>query len=95
MNKIVTFFKEVKAELWKVVWPSRRDAIRYTITVIVFSLVVAAILGAADFGLLKGFEALIKDSPIPTQTTTTESEAEIINFGELEESDNTESSVTE
>ncbi len=60
MNKIVLFFKEVKSELWKVVWPSRRDAIRYTLTVIVFSLVVAVILGAADYGLLKGFEALIK-----------------------------------
>jgi preprotein translocase subunit SecE len=59
MNKVIQFFKEVKAELWKVVWPSRRDAIRYTITILVFSLVVAAILGAADFGLLKGFEALI------------------------------------
>lgn len=44
----------------KVIWPSRRDTIRYTLTVIIFSLVVAAILGAADYGLLKGFEALIK-----------------------------------
>lgn len=60
MSKIAQFFREVKAELWKVVWPSRKDAIRYTITVIVFSLVVAAILGAADYGLLKGFEALIQ-----------------------------------
>lgn len=60
MNKVIQFLKEVKAELGKVVWPTRRDTIRYTVTIIVFSLVIAAILGATDFGLLKGFEALIK-----------------------------------
>jgi preprotein translocase subunit SecE len=60
MSKIIQFFREVKSELWKVVWPSRRDAVRYTIAIIVFSLVVAAILGAADYGLLKAFEALIQ-----------------------------------
>ena len=59
MRRVLQFFKDVKAELYKVVWPSRQDTLRYTITVIVFSLVVAAILGAADFGLLKGFEAII------------------------------------
>ena len=60
MSKIIQFFREVKAEMSKVIWPSRRDTIRFTITVIVFSLVMAAILGAADYGLLKGFQALIK-----------------------------------
>lgn len=57
---IIQFFRDVRAEMSKVVWPSRRDVIRYTATVIIFSIVMAAILGAADFGLLKGFEALIK-----------------------------------
>ncbi len=59
MSRIIQFFRDVRAEMSKVIWPSRRDTIRYTATVIVFSLVMAAILGAADFGLLKGFEALI------------------------------------
>lgn len=60
MSKIIQFFREVKAEMSKVIWPSRRDTVRYTATVIAFSLAMAAVLGAADFGLLKGFEALIK-----------------------------------
>ncbi len=60
MRKIFQFLKDVKAEMLKVVWPSRRDAIRYTLTVIVFSLIVAAILGAADYGLFRLFEKLIK-----------------------------------
>lgn len=58
--KITNFFKGVRSELSKVVWPTRYDTVRYTITIIVFSIVIAAILGAADYGLLKGFEALIK-----------------------------------
>ena len=62
--KIITgpiqFLRDVRAEMGKVIWPSRRDTFRYTATVIGFSLAVAAILGAADFGLLKGFEAIIK-----------------------------------
>mgnify|MGYP001577697395 FL=1 len=60
MSKIIQFFRDVHSEISKVVWPTRKEAVRYTITVIIFSLVLAAILGAADFGLLKGFEALIK-----------------------------------
>ncbi len=59
MNRIIQFFRDVRAEMSKVIWPSRQDTIRYTATVIAFSLVLSAILGAADYGLLKGFEALI------------------------------------
>ncbi len=55
----VQFFRDVKSELFKVVWPTRRETLRYTATVIVFSLVIAAILGAADLGLLTAFQKLI------------------------------------
>ncbi len=60
MRKIIQFFRDVKAEMSKVIWPSRTDLVRYTVTVIVFSVAMAAVLGAADFGLLKGFEQIIK-----------------------------------
>ena len=59
MKSLIEFFKGVKTEMVKVVWPTRRDTIRYTLTVIVFSVVIALILGAADFGLLKTFEAIL------------------------------------
>lgn len=59
MSKIIQFFKDVRNELIKVVWPTRAQTIRYTATVIIFSLAVAAILGAADLGLLKGFQAIL------------------------------------
>ena len=60
MSRIIQFFRDVRAEMSKVIWPSRRDTIRYTVTVVVFSLALAIILGAADYALLQGFEALIK-----------------------------------
>ncbi len=59
MTRVFQFFRDVKAELFKVVWPTRQETIRYTATVIVFSIVIAVILGAADYGLLKAFETLI------------------------------------
>lgn len=54
------FFSDVKTELQKVVWPSRQETIRYTLVVIFFSLGVAAVLGTADYVLLKVFAAILK-----------------------------------
>lgn len=48
-QKIVNFLKEVKAELRKVSWPTRQETIRHTLTIIGFSLAVAAFLGGLDF----------------------------------------------
>jgi preprotein translocase subunit SecE len=53
------FFIEVKNELAKVVWPSRNDTVKYTLTVIIFSIVVAAILGAFDYLMFILFQAII------------------------------------
>ena len=60
MGKIIRFLVEVKNELAKVVWPTRKETIKYTVIVLVFSVVVAFILGATDYGLLKLFEVIIK-----------------------------------
>ncbi len=51
MAKIAQFFREVKTELFKVIWPSRQDTVRMTITVILFSIGVAVLLGVIDLGL--------------------------------------------
>lgn len=59
MGKVLGFFKDVYGEMQKVVWPTRVQTIRYTIAVIVLSLSVAVVLGAADYGLLKVFEKLV------------------------------------
>lgn len=49
LNKIITFLKEVKVELKKVNWPTRKQAIKYTLIVIGTSIVVAIFLGGLDF----------------------------------------------
>jgi preprotein translocase subunit SecE len=46
----VKFFKEVKSELKKVTWPSRKTLISYTVVVLVTCFIIGVILGVADFG---------------------------------------------
>lgn len=48
MNRVASFLKESKIELKKVTWPTREDAIRHTVVVIILSLVIAAFLGTLD-----------------------------------------------
>jgi preprotein translocase subunit SecE len=48
-KKITEFVKEAKAELKKVNWPSRQQAITYTSLVIGLSVVVALFLGGLDY----------------------------------------------
>jgi preprotein translocase subunit SecE len=43
------FFKDVKGELRHVSWPTKQQAIGYTILVILISLFVAIYLGAFDW----------------------------------------------
>jgi len=50
MDKIITFFKEVKVELAKVSWPTRKQTVVYTLVVIGISLFMAVFLGLLDFG---------------------------------------------
>ncbi len=49
MNKITNFFKEAKAELKKVNWPTKKQTINYTIAVIAISLAMAIFLGGLDY----------------------------------------------
>lgn len=59
LSKIKNYFKEIKAELTHVVWPSRKQTIYYTILVIVLSIVVAYFLGLFDFIFLRGLQSII------------------------------------
>ncbi len=48
-NKFLNYLKETKIEMKKVNWPTRKEATRFTLTVILVSLAVSAVLGAFDF----------------------------------------------
>ena len=47
------FFRQVVAELRKVIWPTRSELINYTTVVIIFVVVMALILAAYDFAFAK------------------------------------------
>ncbi len=53
MPNIISFLKEVKEELGKVAWPTREQTLRYTILVILVTVVVGVLLGGLDFILTK------------------------------------------
>jgi len=49
MAKITQFLREVRNELSKVSWPTKKQIIQYTIVVVTISLVTAIFLGLLDF----------------------------------------------
>jgi preprotein translocase subunit SecE len=51
--RIQLFFRQVIAELRKVIWPTRKELITYTIVVLVFSSIFAAIVVVLDVGFGK------------------------------------------
>jgi preprotein translocase subunit SecE len=57
-KKIINFFKEVREEMGKVSWPSKKDVFKNTLIVIGISVILAIFLGGFDFiftNLLKKF----------------------------------------
>ena len=56
--KIVQFFKECGAELKKVVWPSRDDALSSVKVVLISTIVVAVVLGLLDFLFTAGMQLI-------------------------------------
>lgn len=58
-NKVVQFFRESKAELEKVVWPSRADVLSSVKVVLISTIVIAVVLGLLDFGFTELFRAVI------------------------------------
>jgi preprotein translocase subunit SecE len=59
MDKIINYIKEVIEEAKKVTWPTRKQTIFFTITVLVVSLIIAYYLGLLDFIFSKGLGWLL------------------------------------
>ena len=51
INKGVQFLREVKVELKKVVWPTRKQTLSSTVVVIILTMIIACFLGVVDIGL--------------------------------------------
>ena len=59
-GKTGNFLKGVKAEMRKVIWPSKKDLVNYTLVVIGISVAVAALVYLIDLGIGAIFKQIIK-----------------------------------
>lgn len=55
----INYLKNTKTELKHVNWPTRAQAIGYTVVVIIFSAVIALLLGAFDYIFAEVLKKLI------------------------------------
>lgn len=55
-KNVIRFFKEIRMELKKVVWPTKEQLIKSTVTVLFACLFVGALIWIVDFGLTKVVE---------------------------------------
>ena len=53
-GRLARFFREVVAELRKVIWPTRKELLTYTAVVVVFVAVVLTIVAGLDYAFAKG-----------------------------------------
>ncbi len=58
-NAAVRYFREAYEELKKVTWPSRQDTVRYSVAIMVMSVVLGAYFGLFDWLMTRGLAALV------------------------------------
>jgi preprotein translocase subunit SecE len=59
MNNFITYIKETREELKHVSWPTQKQTVVYTATVVALSALVSVFLGFFDFLFSKGVSFLI------------------------------------
>jgi preprotein translocase subunit SecE len=57
-NRLARFLREVVAELRKVIWPTRKQMVTYTIVVLVFVSFMVALVAGLDFLFARGVLAI-------------------------------------
>ena len=60
MNKIVNFFREVKAEMQKVTWPTREELMGSTAVVLMTMLILSTFVGITDFILANSLKLILR-----------------------------------
>jgi len=51
LKRLATFYRQIVAELRKVVWPTRNQLTTYTTVVIVFVVIMIGLVTVIDYGL--------------------------------------------
>ncbi len=59
-NRLVSYLRESREEMRRVVWPTRQETLRNTLLVIWISLAVALFLGLIDYALNWVLERVIR-----------------------------------
>lgn len=59
MSRLTDYLKDTKTEIKHVSWPTQRQAVVFTALVVGFSIVVALILGLADYLFTTGLQLFI------------------------------------
>jgi preprotein translocase SecE subunit len=59
MNRLVNYLKDTRVEFKHVSWPTGRQAIIYTVLIIVLSVVVSLLLGLFDYLFTKALNWFI------------------------------------
>ena len=57
---IVNFFKDLKAEAYRITWPSKKDIKKATIAVASFSLLYVVFVGFLDYGFGNLYKIIFK-----------------------------------
>jgi preprotein translocase subunit SecE len=60
INKGLQFLREVKVELKKVVWPTRKQTLGSTVVVLILVMIVSIFLGMVDVGLSSLIRVVLK-----------------------------------
>lgn len=59
-GQVVQFLRDVRSELRKVTFPSRKETLASTIVVVVVVFIIAVYLGIVDFGLSLVLSSILK-----------------------------------
>jgi preprotein translocase subunit SecE len=57
---ISNFIRELRSEIRKVVWPSRREVVNLTGVIVALSAAMGVVLGVVDFAFSEFFRALLQ-----------------------------------
>ena len=58
-NRITKYLKEVRAEIRKVTWPSRQEALRLSTIVVIVLIVMSVFMAVVDFAFSRLMQAIV------------------------------------
>lgn len=59
-GKVGTYFKGVKAEMKKVIWPTKKELTNYTGVVVLISAIVSLVVWVLDLGIHRVLSLIMK-----------------------------------